>query len=97
MKVTQQFVDNLCCRLKLIGAPKVSWLQTGFLIFGNQLKLNLLPNLRWFIFKLCFFSTNKVLLFAVLLIIWTDIPIAKPHEDFLVYGVHWSMLVILLY
>ena len=55
MKVTQQFVDNLCCRLKLIGAPKVSWLQTGFLIFGNQLKLNLLPNLRWFIFKLCFF------------------------------------------
>ncbi len=81
MKFSQKFVDDLCCRLKLIGAPKVTWLQVGFKP-GKQLNLITLPNLRWFLFKQLFFGRNKVLLFAVLLILWTDIPIASSAEDF---------------
>lgn len=34
MAWSPQFVDNLCWRLKALGAPKVPWLQISLLIGG---------------------------------------------------------------
>lgn len=76
MARSKQFIDNLCWRLKALGAPKVHlvcfWpsFQSGcwLSIMGFRKKTHVLLNLL------------QVLVFATLLLLWTDIPSERWQE-----------------
>ena len=86
MVFSPQFVDRLCWRLKALGAPKVPWLQISLLLWdGGMNTIHVFDvfcgaclSTSWHDLTLVLNSSNrdraKVLVFATLLTIWTDIP-----------------------
>ena len=85
MPYARSFVDNLCWRLKSFGAPKVPSLNSASRIQVGCYLESIIP-LPFELF-LCSLP-SKVLIFAVLLTIWTSIPGEIPWQDLL--GKGWS-------